>query len=210
MARRVRGFSFPNSVWERMFGKLCFPSPGRGETAFRRQGSQTEFGNQGQAGSRRYGEGPRMATHLPRTEPASVFVVAMAVLALFGVACFLPCIDGGPHRPPSDLDFHLDSGWHFGLEILLFGWSGSNNGLPWSANVVLLLGLGCLVVRLRRAAAVLGFIATVLGLTTWWVRPHETMMVGYYVWQASHMVLAGGALWAFLQPIRPENLMRVP
>src|SRR5262249_20651341 len=38
--------SFPNSVWERTGGKLCFPSTPRGETEFRDRRSRTEFGNE--------------------------------------------------------------------------------------------------------------------------------------------------------------------
>jgi hypothetical protein len=96
-----------------------------------------------------------------------------------------------------DLDFHyFDRGSHYGLEILLLGWGGGNNGVPWSANVFLAFGLVCLWGQWLRAAVVFGAIASVLGLTTWWVCRYDTLMVGYYVWQASQLVLVGGTIGA--------------
>jgi hypothetical protein len=54
---------------------------------------------------------------------------------------------------------------------------------------------------------VLGIVASGLGLTTWslnWFsRPHDYhVMVGYYCWQASQLVLAVGALWAAQAALR--------
>jgi hypothetical protein len=70
------------------------------------------------------------------------------VCLLFLLACFLPCIDCGLEFPSSDPGFpDFTAGWHFGLLILLFGWSGGNHGVPWSANVFLALGLLCLWFR---------------------------------------------------------------
>jgi hypothetical protein len=124
------------------------------------------------------------------------------VCLLFLSACLLPCIDCGPGRvPSSDGDFpDFTEGSHLGLAVLLLGWGGANHGVPWSANVFLGLGLLCLGLRQPRAAAVLGLIASCLGLTTWamnwFTRPHDyRVMVGYYFWQASLLALAAGALW---------------
>jgi hypothetical protein len=61
--------------------------------------------------------------------------------------------------------------------------------------VFLAAGVFCLGVRRPKSAAALGVIASVLGLTTWWARRYDTMMVGYYVWQASLFALAAGAAW---------------
>jgi hypothetical protein len=114
---------------------------------------------------------------------------------LFLLACLLPCIDCGPEVPSSDPGWpDFESGWHFGLTILLLGSDGGNNGVPWSANVFLALGLICLVYPKPRAAAVCGVIASVLGLTTWWVRRDDVLLVGFYAWQASLFALAGGAI----------------
>ena|SRR5947209_10093590 len=124
------------------------------------------------------------------------------VCLLFLLACFLPCIDCGPEVPSSDPGFpDFTAGCHFGLAILLLGWDGGNNGVPWSANVFLALGLLCLWVRQSRAAGVLGVMASGLGLTTWLLnsfpRAHNYhVLFGYYFWQASQLVLAAGGLWA--------------
>jgi hypothetical protein len=126
-------------------------------------------------------------------------VISWACL-LFLLACFLPCIDCGPEMPSSDPGWaDFTAGSHFGL--MLFGWSGGNHGVPWSANVFVALGLLCLQLRRYRAAGVLGIVASSLGLTTWslnWFsRPHDYhVMVGYYCWEASQLMLAVGALWA--------------
>ena len=120
-----------------------------------------------------------------RRIPALVFLCL-----LFAGACFLPCIDCGPEVRSSDPGFpSLDSDWHFGLAILLFGWSGSNNGVPWSANVFWLAGIFSLFFGRFRVAIVVGAIATLLGLTTWWARGYDTMLIGYYVWQVSLVLL---------------------
>jgi hypothetical protein len=155
-----------------------------------------------------------MATDLSRPDAAVGGLVVLAVFGLYQVACFLPSIDCGPPIVNSSgdvagSDLLGERGSHAGLELLLVGWCGGNNGVPWSANVFLLLGWACLMLRRLRAGAAFGFIATVLGLTTWWVRRHDTLMVGYYVWQASHFVLAGGALWA-IRSSRQLPIHQVP
>jgi hypothetical protein len=142
-------------------------------------------------------EEPRMANDATETRDNLVGGVGLAVVALWLLACLLPCVDCGPAIPYGELDFGVfDRGSHVGLEILLFGWSGGNNGLPWSANLFLVFGLLCLWTRRLRRAVVLGTIASVLGLTTWWVRRYDTLMVGYYFWQSSQLVLVGGTIWA--------------
>jgi hypothetical protein len=123
------------------------------------------------------------------------------VCLLFLIACFLPCIDCGPEVPSSDPGFpDFTAGRHFGLTILLFGWQGANNGVPWSANVFLALGLIVLWIRQPRVAVAFGLTASVLGLSTWLLnsfsRPHDYQVkVGYYFWQASQLTLTVGALW---------------
>jgi hypothetical protein len=132
--------------------------------------------------------------------------VTRAVCLLFLLACFLPCIDCRSEVPSSDPGFpDFTAGRHLGLMILLLGWGGGNQGVPWSANVFLALGLLFLGSRQPRPAAALGVIASGLGLTTWalnsFSRPHEyRMLVGYYFWQASLLVLAAGALWVSRRP----------
>jgi hypothetical protein len=122
--------------------------------------------------------------------------VIVVVLVLYGAACLLPCIDGGPDTQSGDPGFpDFEAGWQFGLLILLFGWGGGNNGVPWSANVFWAAGVFCLAKGCYRLATTAGVIAAALGLTTWWIRRYDTMMVGYYIWQASLLLLAVGAAW---------------
>src|SRR5713101_2414277 len=54
--------SFPNSVWERMFSKLCFASDASTRNGVSRKRSQAEFGNEGDEGIR-----PRLRSRLPLT-----------------------------------------------------------------------------------------------------------------------------------------------
>jgi hypothetical protein len=128
---------------------------------------------------------------------AAVWTVGVVVL-LYGVACLLPAIDCGPAVPSGDPGnvFDFESGGHLGLELLLFGWGGGNNGVPWSANVALALGLLGLWAGRYRDALLAGAVATALGLTTSWVRGHNALLSGYYLWQGSHLALAVGAGWA--------------
>jgi hypothetical protein len=120
----------------------------------------------------------------------TVTATFLVVGILYAWACLTPAIsDGGPAS--SDLDFM--SGPHCGLEILLFGWGGGNNGVPWSANVVLGLGLLALAGRRFRLACALGVVASALGLTTWWVWGYRSLRIGYFFWQASLVALAVGA-----------------
>lgn len=130
------------------------------------------------------------------------FLAAMAVCFLYLLACFLPCVDCGPGFEGSDPGFpDIEAGWHFGLLILLFGWDRSNIW-PWSANVFLALGLVCLWRNRLRSAFWLGILASGLGLTAWWVRRYDTLMTGYYLWQASLLALAIGAAFAIRRSAR--------
>jgi hypothetical protein len=123
--------------------------------------------------------------------------------SLYLAACLLPCIDGTRHIDDSGLapggrddspgfvDF--EDGIHFGILILLLGATGGNNGVPWSANIFWALGLYCLRTRRMRLAAVSGAIASALGLTTYVVRS-DRIMVGYFFWQASLILVGVGAV----------------
>jgi hypothetical protein len=117
-----------------------------------------------------------------------------AVMAFYVAACFTPAIYVDDGISTSDLDFK--EGSPIGLVILLFGWSGGNNGIPWSANIFLALGLPPLLLGRFRAAFVLGGIASALGLTTWPVWGYDRMLAGYYLWQASLLSLTTGAGYA--------------
>jgi hypothetical protein len=146
---------------------------------------------------------PGMAKVMTHPDMGQVANVGLTVAVLYVLAYFLPCVYCGPAVAYGDLDFSVfERGYHFGLEILLLGWGGGNNGLPWSANVVLAAGWFCPWTRRLRMTAALGLIAILLGLTTWWARRHDTLMVGYCFWQASHFVLFVGALWTLRRSAR--------
>jgi hypothetical protein len=160
-----------------------------------------------QPNSRRLMEDQRteqgMAKVMGHDDIYQVANIGLTVAVLYALACFLPCVDCGPAVAHGDLDFSVfERGYHVGFEILLLGWSGGNNGVPWSANVFLALGWFCLWTRRLRLTAALGLIAVLVGLTTWWARRHDTLMVGYYFWQASHFVLFVGALWTLRRSAR--------
>ena len=114
---------------------------------------------------------------------AAVYFVSAC---LYVVSCLLPATDIGG-----------DFGPYLGLFHLLFGWVSGLKGLPaWSSNFVLWAGLVCLLLSRFRMAAVLGVTAALLGLTTLTSFKSDGMHAGYYVWQTSQFVFAGGALTA--------------
>jgi hypothetical protein len=84
-----------------------------------------------------------------------------------------------------------------GVEILLAGWRPPLT-IPWSANL-LLLG-GWILLLCRKNAVALGFgiaaaLAGLAGLSIWELLPEwEQWLVGSYLWQASLIVFALGAL----------------
>jgi hypothetical protein len=141
----------------------------------------------------------------PRISSKSLIGV---VCWLYVLACLLPCIDGGPDSQSGDPGFpDFEKGVQFGFFLLLFGWGGGNNGVPWAANVALVFGLICLAGRRNVAALGWGILASVLGLTTWWVRRYDTLMIGYYVWQACLFLVAAGAVSRLLEkvPLNEES-----
>ncbi len=84
-----------------------------------------------------------------------------------------------------------------GVEVLLAGWR-SPLIIPWSANLLLLSGW--ILLLCRKNALALGFgiaaaLAGLVGLNTWALLPErEQLLVGSYLWQASLIVFALGAL----------------
>jgi hypothetical protein len=138
-----------------------------------------------------------MANQIEQTKKTCARQVIALVQILFLVACLLPCIDCGPDLQSGDPGFpDFEAGRQYGLTILLFGWSGGNNGVPWCANVFLAVSLFCFAKKQIRLAILLSGIASLLGLSTWWARRYDTLLVGYYVWQLSMFASFGGAIWA--------------
>jgi hypothetical protein len=125
--------------------------------------------------------------------------VAAITAYLFAAACVLPATDirsfdgGALSDSPSRHDPTL------GFVHLLFGWMDLYRSLPpWGSNFVLWAG----VVQLRRgrpgSAAILGILSFGLGLTTLTSYKSEAKYVGYYLWQASQVVFAGGSYITWL------------
>ena len=110
--------------------------------------------------------------------PSSPRLVLVLVAGVYALACALPVLHGGDGPLP---------GW----ACLLLCWRPPLS-LPWSANLVLAAGLLCLGRGRYRPASWLGGAAALLGLTTWaFVDRH--VGIGYYLWQASPILLAVGA-----------------
>ena len=84
-----------------------------------------------------------------------------------------------------------------GVDILLTGWRPPLT-VPWSANLLLLGGWILLLCRKNAVAVCFGIAAALVGLaglSTWELLPErEQLLVGSYLWQASLIVFALGAL----------------
>ena len=81
-----------------------------------------------------------------------------------------------------------------GVEILLAGWRPPLT-VPWSANLLLLGGWILLLCRKNAVALGFGIAAALAGLSTWSLLPERAqLLVGSYLWQASLIVFALGAL----------------
>jgi hypothetical protein len=114
----------------------------------------------------------------------------VVVWVLFVNACCAPAF----HRVASGgAEFHMPARDCPGWEALLFGWT-SIWPIPWSANVFLLLGSVALLINRVKTAAVLGVIAALASAWTWFVIDRQYLLRGSYIWAASHVTFAGGAL----------------
>ena len=67
--------------------------------------------------------------------------------------------------------------------------------VPWSANLFLIPGLVCLVLKRFEAAAICGYAAAMLAAASWFI--NRQRLIGYYLWQLSFVVLAVGSHHAF-------------
>jgi hypothetical protein len=100
--------------------------------------------------------------------------------------------------PVGDLDGILP-GWH----VLLIGWL---HPIPWFANVFFAVGVSHLMRRDHACGRFIGTAAALLALTSWLVK--GKWYLGYYLWQASFIILAVGE-WAIYRMSRsvdgPKN-----
>lgn len=128
-----------------------------------------------------------------------VGVVLSLTLGLFALACFLPAVDkqwvmdGGALQDTHNDEPVLGPGW----SDLAFGWLSGHPA--WLANPTLALGIVLLLCGQARHAAVVGVLSASLGLATWTLFGRKDLYVGYYAWQASQLVFAGGATWVCLR-----------
>ena len=97
-----------------------------------------------------------------------------------------------------------------GVEILLAGWRPPLT-IPWSANLLLLGGWILLLCRKNAVAVGFGIAAALVGLvglaglSTWELLPERAqLLVGSYLWQASLIVFALGALVIWFWEARNE------
>jgi hypothetical protein len=152
----------------------------------------------------------RSAAHQPSNRLIVVF--ALAVLGLYVLALFCPAFldDGwaiadGPPSTPCAI-----SGWG----ALVLGWAWDRSIWAWFANLFLVAALLCFPKKRFGWACSCAYMGTALAATSWFAgRP---LLIGYYLWQASFIVLAIGAHWAYLQhrreedPHGPQNRLDVP
>jgi hypothetical protein len=146
----------------------------------------------------------------------SRLALALLVGSLYVAACACPAVEFTVVDVPRAHDFgeidvfpHLGLGPHTGLAALLCGWAGAW-AFPWFANVFLLAGLILLLVRRNALALGFGTAAALLGFSTWPLfrcfqpDPNESsrLLVGAYLWQASLIVFASGALVVWLRERR--------
>jgi hypothetical protein len=81
-----------------------------------------------------------------------------------------------------------------GVEALLAGWPPPRI-IPWSANILLLVGWLLLLCKKNAVGLGLGVAAVLAGLNTGALLPERTqLLVGSYLWQASLIAFALSAL----------------
>jgi hypothetical protein len=109
----------------------------------------------------------------------------------------------GPWYPPA-----REMGW----QLLLMGLFFPICTLAWWGNIAFFLSVVCFCRRRYQWAFALGVVALCLGAATWIECRHEQKYVGYYLWQASHLSVALGSLWAWRsvrkQPISQIGVLR--
>lgn len=120
-----------------------------------------------------------------------LFVAACAVSAVY--------LDDG-HPACTAIRMGSPPGW----VALVLGWIPPYC-VPWSANLLLVVGWIFLLCRRFKTAAWLGGVGALVALTTWgYDFPH--LLVGYYLWQASLVALAAGAaVLARVGPAMPNS-----
>lgn len=103
----------------------------------------------------------------------------LASVALYALACAVPALWVNHDERA------------FGWEALVFGWAVLQFGnVAWLANPIAAIALVLHGMGERRAAAIAAALAAALALTTWRAFRPADLLPGYYLWQASLLVLA--------------------
>src|SRR5437867_3204435 len=103
-------------------------------------------------------------------------VLCLVILAVYGVSFLLPAVKPDETAIPGYLCFW----WSFRGLFLIF----------WSANLWLWLGAGGLVFGNQHLARGSGLLALAAALSVFVFIPPRDLLVGYYVWLASMVLLA--------------------
>ena len=140
----------------------------------------------------------------------------LVISAIYIAACACPAIEFSPEAPPKDfgdLRFLPDceAGPQFGITALALGWT-SPWTIPWCANLVLFGGLILLVCKRYYGALGFGIATALLGASTWALFDYDDrlqrLLVGYYLWQASLLVLPAAAILLLLRKRDPAGAER--
>jgi hypothetical protein len=122
------------------------------------------------------------------TNPARLRkVVIIGFWVLYALALFTPVAnDGG-----GAADYRI--GVMLGFLALAFGWIPPST-IPWSANILVLVGWLFFWRRELTAAMWFGVAAAIAGLTAPWLSDASMgrLLIGYYLWQASLLLFAWG------------------
>ncbi|MDG3007368.1 hypothetical protein [Paludisphaera mucosa] len=117
----------------------------------------------------------------------STRVLMLAFLGLYAGACATPALRNGGDGESAN--------YIYGWTLLMMGW------LPpyifaWMANPLMLAGWGAYLFRCYRTARVIGLVAFIFALTTWYLLEPASLFIGYFLWQASAAALTACAYLA--------------
>lgn len=133
----------------------------------------------------------------------SRLMVSLVVGLLYVAACACPAVKVENPGPPIIVNLLVSLGAKLDVqgpedaellrvETLLEGWHRPLI-IPWSANILLLIGWILLLCKRNTAALSFGAGAVLAGLSTWaFSDVWKQLLLGYYLWQASLVTFALG------------------
>ena len=146
-----------------------------------------------------------MVAKLRSPAPAiwSRVILLVVVGVLYVAACATPAVN---YKAPESRDFGdiTSYGTYYGIMAFLLGPIG--NAFVWSANIWLIVGSILLLVRVNRASAVFAVATAAIGLG--WAILDESMtpLLGGWLWVASLVVFALGAVAITVREARAKNV----